>query len=74
MYFTDRNTNRKVMSWSGSDFMEFSKAENPVNLPYDEALISVFTFNDTQYFVEHNEALTEEEIGKMVCSVVKFWE
>lgn len=74
MYFTDRKTNRKVMSWAGSDFMEFSKAENPVNLPYDEALISVFTFNDTQYFVEHNEALTEEEIGKMVCAVVKLWE
>lgn len=66
MYFTDRNTNRKAMSWSGLDFKNFSKSDNLVNQPYDEAYISVFRFDDTPYFVEHNELLTEDEIGQMV--------
>lgn len=65
MYFTDRNTNRKAMSWSGLDFKCFSEAENLVNQPYDEAYISVFRFDDTPYFVEHNELLTVDEIGQM---------
>lgn len=71
MYFTDRNTNRKAMSWSGFDFNVFSEAENPTNQPYDEAFISVFSFNDTDYFVEHNELLSEEEIKEMTRMVVE---
>ena len=74
MYFTDRNTNRKAMSWSGFDFKVFSEAANPTNQPYDEAFISVFSFNDTDYFVEHNELLGEEEIKKMTRMVVEFLE
>lgn len=70
MYFTDRNTNRKAMSWSGLDFKKFSEAENPMNQPYDEAFISVFRFDDTPYFVEHNEFLTADEIGQMIETVV----
>jgi len=66
MYFTDRNTNRKAMSWSGLDFKCFSEAENLVNQSYDEAYISVFRFDDTPYFVEHNELLTGDEIGQMI--------
>lgn len=66
MYFTDRNTKRTVMSWSGSDFKNFSEKENAINLPYDEAFISVFRFYDTPYFVEHNEILDTEEIGRVV--------
>ena len=74
MYFTDRNTNRKAMSWSGFDFNVFSEAENPTNQPYDEAFISAFSFNDTDYFVEHNELLGEEEIKEMNRMVVEFLE
>lgn len=74
MYFTDRNTNRKAMSWSGFDFKEFSEAKNPVNQPYDEAFISVFPFNDTDFFVEHNELLAEAEIEEMTRLVVAFME
>ena len=66
MYFTDRNTNRKAMSWSGLDFKCFSEAENLVNQSYDEAYISVFRFDDTPYFVEHNDLLTGDEIGQMI--------
>lgn len=69
VYFTDRNTNRKSMAWSDLDFRNFSKVENLVNQPYDEAYISVFYFDDVPYFVEHNELLTEEEISQMVETV-----
>lgn len=57
-------------SWSGLDFMKFSEAENPMNQPYDEAYISVFRFDNTPYFVEHNEFLTADEIGQMIETVV----
>lgn len=69
MYFTDRNTNRKSMPWSGLDFKHFSEAKNLANQPYDEAYISVFYFDDEPYFVEHNELLTENEISQMVETV-----
>ena len=69
MYFTDRNTNRTAMSWSGADFKNFSEAENLTNQPYDEAYISVLFFEDTPYFVEHNDLLDVEEIGNMVGTV-----
>lgn len=66
MYFTDRNTNRKAMSWAGSDFERFSKAENLINQPYDEAYISVLFFDNIPFFVEHNEPLSSDEVGCMV--------
>lgn len=66
VYFTDRNSNRKSMSWSLLDFKNFSEAENLANQPYDEAYISVFYFDDEPYYVEHNELLTEDEINQMV--------
>lgn len=69
MYFTDRNTNRKAISWSGLDFKNFSESKNLINQPYDEAYISVFHFDDTPYFVEHNELLTADEIGH-ICEII----
>lgn len=66
MYFTDRNTNRKAMSWAGEDFKNFSEADNLINQPYDEAYISVLFFDNTPYFLEHNEQLNLDEIGCMV--------
>lgn len=69
MYFTDRNTNRSVMSWSSDDFKNFAESQNPINQDYDEAYISVLHFGDTPYFVEHNDPLEMEEIGQMVGTV-----
>ncbi len=63
MYFTDRNTNRKALSWSGADFKRFAEADKRVNQVYDEVYISVFTFCDEYYFIEHNEVLEIDEIG-----------
>ena len=61
MYFTERKTNRKSMSWSGMDFKNFETCNEKINLPYDESYISVFKFNNETYFIEHNEMLNEEE-------------
>ena len=62
MYFTDRNTNRTKHSWSGLDFKNFAETKEKHNQPYDEAFISCFRFGAEDYFVEHNEPLTEEDI------------
>ena len=70
MYFTDRNTNRETVSWSGKDFLSFSTSENPLNQAYDEAFISVFYFDGTPFFVEHNELLTKDEVDQMVSYVM----
>lgn len=66
MYFTDRETNRKKLSWSRADFDMFTKAEYPFNQPYDEAYMSVFQFGGNKYFAEHNIPLSSDEIGKIV--------
>lgn len=66
MYFTDRNTNRTVMSWSGADFKAFAEAEERINQPYDEAYISTFTFDDDHFHIEHNEKLDADEVGTII--------
>lgn len=66
MYFTDRNTNRTIMSWSGADFKAFADAEKRINQPYDEAYISVFTFADKEFYVEHNEKLNADDIDEII--------
>ncbi len=69
MYFTDRNTNRKVRSWSGSDFKRFAETEDLINQPYDEAYISVFFFDNTPFFVEHNDSLSSDEVDQIAETV-----
>lgn len=66
MYFTDRNTNRKELSWSGKDFLGFSSSDHPVNQVYNDVFLSVFRFEETPYYVEHNELLTSDEVDQMV--------
>lgn len=70
-YFTDKESNRKAMSWSGLDFKRFSEAKKPINQIYNEAYISVFHFGDTFYFVEHNELLSEVEVNRIAEFVVE---
>lgn len=66
MYFTDRNTNRTVMSWSGADFKTFAAAEERINQTYDEAYISTFTFDGEDFHIEHNEKLNADEVGTII--------
>lgn len=66
MYFTDRNTNRTLQSWSGMDFIRFKENEISINQQYDEAYISVFVFEDEAYYIEHNEPIAIDESKKIV--------
>jgi hypothetical protein len=70
MYYTDRKTNRKVHSWSGADFQEFSKSKNLFNQKYDEAYISVIKLDEDMY-LEHNVTFTEEEQATLLKFVEK---
>ena len=67
MYFTDRKTNRKSLSWNGMEFKQFEESNQKFNQNYDEALISVFKYNignnkEEIFFVEHNEYLNDYDI------------
>lgn len=66
MYFTDRNTNRSVRSWSSTDFKIFAEAEERINQPYDEVYISTFTFEEDEFYVEHNKKLIVDEVGTII--------
>lgn len=69
-YTTDREKKRKTMSYYSGDFVNFEKAENPYNQRYDNVYISVITYDDETYFIEHNEMLNEEEIESLKTMVV----
>ena len=58
--------NGMLMYWAGNDFKRFADATDKINQPYDEAYISVLFFEDTPYFIEHNELLSSDEVGNMV--------
>lgn len=70
MYFTDRNTNRTKMSWSGLQFSNFSKSKQKHNQKFDEAYISVFSIGTEDYYAEHNEELEDSEIA-VIESMIK---
>ncbi len=70
IYHTERKTNRVAESWSNLDFKKFADAEDKINQPYDEALISVFALDGKLYYAEHNEPLEEEEVGQIIGLIV----
>lgn len=48
------------------DFKKFCGSDSSMNQRYDEVYISVFRFDDEDFFVEHNELLNKDDIGKIV--------
>lgn len=70
MFFTDRKTNRKELSWSGAQFQAFSNSKHKFNQPFDEVYISVFNVGESDYYAEHNELLYESEIA-FIESMIK---
>lgn len=63
-YFNNKKTNRIKTSWSTKDFDNFECQSPNVNIPYDEAFISVFEIKEQSYFLEHNEILDDEELAE----------
>ena len=66
MYHTDKETNRKSHSWSTDDFNRFGKSNKLINQKYDEAFISVFSFKDELYYVEHNDLFQQMDVDTVV--------
>jgi hypothetical protein len=66
MYFTEKNTNRRAMSFSSDGFNKFAESEEKINQPYDEAYISVFVFDDETNYVEHNELLSSYDVAQII--------
>ena len=66
MYHTNKETNRKSHSWSTDDFNRFGKSDKLINQKYDEAFISVFSFEDELYYAEHNEPLQQKDADMVV--------
>lgn len=62
MYFTDKNTNRKLLAWDSRDFTKFSEMNTPFNIEYNEAFISYIKTSGYEVFIEHNEELSHDEI------------
>ncbi|WP_373821919.1 hypothetical protein [Veillonella sp.] len=70
-YYTDRNTKRVKLSWSGEDFKRFSNSKKLINQVYDEAYISVLKFDNELYFIEHNEKIEQTEIKAINDFIIK---
>lgn len=64
-YFSNRESNRKKLGFSSRDFTNFSKNKDKFNQKYDEAYISVINIRNENYFLEHNEKFTKEEINEL---------
>lgn len=68
-YSTDRKSNRSDLGWDSRIFKQFAENQTKTNQPFDETFISVFSFNDENYYAEHNVLLNYDEIAQVNKSV-----
>ncbi len=61
-YITNTRSKRTSMSWSSSDFDIFKNGSVQYNVPYDEAYLSQLKILEEDYYIEHNEQFSDEEI------------
>ena len=61
-YFTNEKSKREDYSYCSSEFKALAEAEYKLNQPYKEVFISSFRIGTEDYFVEHNERLTPDDI------------
>ena len=64
-YFTDTQTKRKKMSWSSKDFDILKSGSKKYNVKYDEAFLSYISVGEEDYYIEHNEEFSENEINEL---------
>lgn len=64
-YFTDTQTKRKKMSWSSKDFDILESGSKKYNVKYDEAFLSYISVGEEDYYIEHNEEFSENEINEL---------
>lgn len=61
-YFSDISSIRTRQGWGSEDFKVFKDGLKKFNRQYEEAYLSSFTKWDEEYYIEHNEPFSEEEI------------
>lgn len=57
-YFTNADSKRTRTSWSSEDL---KISNDKMNIPYDEVFLSHIKIEKEDYYIEHNEELSEEE-------------
>lgn len=62
-YFSDTKSVRSRLGWSSKDFKVFENNPQKFNKKYDEAYLSYFSKWEEEYFIEHNEEFSEDEIN-----------
>lgn len=69
-YFTNIRTKRISMSFNSQVLNNLKEQEQRFNNPYDEVYLSYLMVKDEDYFIEHNDELTENEIEilKKLCT------
>lgn len=68
-YFSTTKTTRKSMSIHTADFKKISQGEVKCNVPYDEAYLTYLRIEDEDYFIEHNDVLSETEISSLMANI-----
>lgn len=61
-YFSDIKTTRRSSGWSSEDFKVFINNPEKFNLKYDQALLSCIKKWDEEYYIEHIERFSDDEI------------
>ena len=64
-YFTSTESNRNTFNMDSRTFKDLDQALVRHNVPYDQAYLTCFQFNGDNYYIEHNEVFTEQEIATM---------
>lgn len=62
-YSSTTQSARKKMSWSSDDFEKITAESNTYNNPYDEAFLSCVRLFKEEFYLEHNEKLSDDEIA-----------
>ena len=61
-YSSTTPTLRTKLSWSSDDFKNITTESNTYNNPYDEAFLSYVRLFGEDFYLEHNDKITEVEI------------
>lgn len=61
-YFTNVRSKRLSASFNSETFRDLKDSTSHHNVIYDEVFLSYFKIREEDYFVEHNEILTDAEI------------
>lgn len=65
MYFSDIESKREKTGFDSRDLDKVKESDRKLNFQYDGAFLSYFSCENTEFWVEHNEKLTESQITQI---------